>query len=725
MIDNPLHVAFLWHMHQPYYKDPITGIYRLPWVRLHAVKDYLDMLEILRGFPSIKQTFNLVPSLIEQIKDYEDPDVKDTFLQLSIKPAYSLTDMEKVFLLENFFLANWETMIKPLPRYYELLRKRGLRSWGGEIKDTLKYFNEKDFLDLQVLFNLSWIDPLFRETEKDLRDITKKKEGYTEEEKLIVLNKQSELIKRIIPTYRELMEAGRIELSTSPFWHPILPLLFDTDEARVSMPDIRLPRRRFQHPEDARMQIEKALNYFEKTFGKMPEGMWPSEGGVSEATLKAMKDTGIKWVASDEEVLGKSIGKALRDRTGQIAEPALLYKPYRFSDVYIFFRDHGLSDLIGFVYSGWSPQDAAKDLIKHFLSVYQSLSKGNYIVPIILDGENAWEYYKNDGRDFLLYLYEGLQKEERLKTITFSEYLKEYPDAEPLQRLHSGSWIYANFRTWLGHEEDNLAWDYLKEARDTLTEFAKQNPDKDLSNAWRSIYVAEGSDWNWWYGDEHLSETQKEFDELYRANLIKVYREIGKEPPSHLYIPILIVDRAVAPKRVIKGFISPKFDGVVTSYFEWYESACLEVGKTGGSMHKTESLLSDIYYGFDLHNLFLRIDPRLPFSGFPEGSSIFIYFLRPFEFKLEIQIKGNYKAELFKKLQTQWHKVSDITQLAIADIVEIGIPFADINVKQGEELNLFITVSRHFGTVEIERSPWRGYISLISPTPEFPAIMWY
>ncbi|MBI4824032.1 MAG: hypothetical protein HY805_07380 [Nitrospirae bacterium] len=724
MTNDPLNVAFLWHMHQPYYKDPFTGSYILPWVRLHAVKDYLDMVEILSGFPSIKQTFNLVPSLLEQIKDYSEGNVVETYLDIAGKEADSLTNEDKAFMLENFFYANWKTMIKPFPRYHELLRMRGLRFSKGEAKSTLRYFDKKDFLDLQVLFNLAWIDPLFRQTDKELSEIVDKGSGYTGNDKAVVLGKQFEIIGKILPRYKELWDAGQIELSTSAYYHPILPLLQDTDEAKKSTPDIRLPKRRFMHPEDAVWQIKNAMDYFQRVFGKKPFGMWPPEGSVSESVLKAMRNEGINWTATDEEVLGISISKPMRDKAGHIAEPNILYKAYRFSDVNIIFRDHGLSDLIGFVYSSWNPRDAAKDLIKNLIGIQKTLRESSrYIVPIILDGENAWEYYRNDGRDFLLYLYEGIEKEERLRTVTVSEYLMEHPDSEPLERLHSGSWIYANFKTWIGHEEDNLSWDYLLETRDSLSEFQSQHPSENLSKAWRAIYIAEGSDWNWWYGDEHLSETQKEFDELYRANLIKVYREIGKEPPSHLYIPILKADRAVLPKKTIRGFISPKMDGIVTSYFEWYQSASMDVGKSGGSMHKAESLLSEIHYGFNLDNLFLRLDPKLPFREFPEGSTLSIFFLKPDGFKVDVTLTDKLEAGLFEKSGEIWQKKIDIADVAIDEIFEIGIPFSSLDVKPSDEVALSISVNKEGD--EIERCPWRGYISLIAPTADFEAIMWY
>ncbi|OGW30633.1 MAG: hypothetical protein A2X54_04740 [Nitrospirae bacterium GWF2_44_13] len=724
MTGNPLYIAFLWHMHQPYYKDPFTGIYRLPWVRLHGTKDYLDMVEILEDFPEIRQTFNLVPSLLEQLRDYTENNATDVYLSLTMKNPQDLTDADKIFILENFFLANWDNMIRPFPRYYELLVKRGLRFIKGELTRTIKYFSVHDFLDLQVLFNLSWIDPMYRRKDPFLSELAKKGKGYTEDEKKLLIEKQFEILKRIIPKYKELNAKGQIELSASPFYHPILPLLWDTDLSKIAMPHIRLPQKRFSNPEDAVKQIKDATGYFEKTFGYKPAGMWPSEGSVSEDVIRAVNAEGIKWVATDEGILANSLDIRLRDYSGSITDPSRFYRPYSFSDVSIIFRDHKLSDLIGFVYSEWEPKNAADDLINRLLDIRSSLPHDRpYIVPIILDGENAWEHFRNDGHDFLRCLYERLSNEKLLKAVTVSEFLK-YDAGEKLGKLHAGSWINANYSIWIGHEEDNIAWDYLNDTRTDLEAFTKLNPCKPVDEAWQAIYVAEGSDWNWWYGDEHQTETQEEFDELFRLNLMKVYKVIGKETPPNLFVPVLRENRAISPEVIIRGFINPKIDGLVTSYYEWYQGAHLAVGKSGGSMHRAESLVSHIYYGFNQSTLFLRIDPKTSINDFPPDTTFSINIAKPFAFRVNVAYRdGIVQPGLFEKKNGEWEKIKDITEAAMQDILEIAIPFKDIKAKAEDELSLFITAYR--GNEEIERCPWRGNISITVPTPDFEATMWY
>ncbi|MFH1025742.1 MAG: glycoside hydrolase family 57 protein, partial [Nitrospirota bacterium] len=386
MTDSPLYISFLWHMHQPFYKDPFTGMYRLPWVRLHGTKDYLDMAEILLDFPDIKQTFNFTPSLLEQIIDYAEHQAGDRYLELSLKKASELNIEDRTFILENFFLANWEHMIKPFPRYFELLMKRGSHLIRSELKRMTQYFSVSDFRDLQVLFNLCWIDPMFRKKDPFLSMLVDKGRDFTEEDKVLLLEKQLDLLKKIIPCYKEMVTEDRIELSVSPFYHPILPLLCDTNAAKIALPDVRLPQKRFSHPEDAQRQIRMGIEYFEKVFGYRPVGMWPSEGSVSEEVLRLVSREGIRWIGTDEDILSLSLGRPLRDSSRNVVDPRSLYSPHLFEDVSIVFRDHSLSDLIGFEYAKWDPGKAAEDLLAKLIRIWRSVPKDKpYLVSIILD----------------------------------------------------------------------------------------------------------------------------------------------------------------------------------------------------------------------------------------------------------------------------------------------------------------------------------------------------
>jgi len=732
MSDHPLYIAFVWHMHQPYYKDDITGSYILPWVRMHGIKDYYNMPSHLADFPDIHQTFNLVPSLLKQITDYVDNNATDKFLILTLKPASELNQDDKLFLLKNSFMANWDTMIKPYPGYWQLLDRRGYSVSPDDLKNATRYYTKQDYLDLQVWFNLTWFGPLFKQKDPFLQGLIQKGSGFSEKEKSLLIKKQREIMALIIPEYRRMEENGRIELTTTPFYHPILPLLLDTDLAKVAVPDIRLPAERFAHPEDARMQIERAITYHENLFGSRPSGMWPSEGSVAEEIVPLLADAGIKWIGSDEGVLARSLGKNIeRDFAGVMKNPEVLYKPYLAGKgdkrVSIVFRDHTLSDLIGFVYSKWDYKNAVHDLLDRLHRVRRGMSNGPNLVSIILDGENAWEYYQNDGRDFFLYLYERLSGEQGLRCVTVGEYLREHPAEESLERLHAGSWINANYRVWIGHEEDNRAWDLLSQTRRALTEFASRDGDSDkLAKAWEEIYIAEGSDWCWWYGDDHFSENDEEFDLLFRTHLMNVYRFIGLDVPDELQISILREDRQALPTVELTAFISPTIDGQVTNYFEWLPAGFYDVSQGGGAMHRGASIITHIYYGFDLKNMFFRLDP----SGSLKDEKVtdlafFINFLNPKGIDVEIRIiphERRVSAILYRGETGTRQQSAVINTVAVNDIIELAVPFDLLGVKPNDEIQIFVTVERSGS--EVEKWPFRGYIQFKVPTDDFEAMMW-
>ncbi|HTF99121.1 MAG TPA: glycoside hydrolase family 57 protein [Nitrospirota bacterium] len=732
MADHPLSIAFVWHMHQPYYKDDITGSYILPWVRMHGIKDYYDMPAILGNFPAIHQTFNLVPSLLKQIRDYVENHAEDKFLALTLKPAAELDREEKLFLLKNSFLANWDTMIRPYPAYWQLLDRRGYSVSPNDLQNATRYFSTQDYLDLQVWFNLTWFDPLFKQSDAFLQGLLRKGSGYTENEKKILVDKQREIMSLIIPEYRKLAQEGRIELTTTPFYHPILPLLYDTDLAKVAVPDIRLPSSRFAHPEDAHAQIQQALIYHEKLFGSRPSGMWPSEGSVAEEIIPLIADAGIRWIGTDEGVLSRSLGVHIdRDFAGNMKNPEVLYKPYLAGKgdkrVAIIFRDHTLSDLIGFVYSKWDYKNAVHDLIDRLHRVRRSLSGGPHLVSIILDGENAWEYYQNDGRDFFLYLYERLSAEQGLRCVTVGEYLQEHPAETAIERLHAGSWINANYRVWIGHEEDNQAWDLLEQTRSALTDYAGRGGDPDkLAKAWEEIYIAEGSDWCWWYGDDHYSENDAEFDLLFRTHLLNVYRIIGLDSPDELQISILREDRQALPTVELTAFISPTIDGIVTNYFEWLPAGYYDVSQGGGAMHRGASIITHIYYGFDLANMFLRVDPSSSLKDEKVGElGFFVNFLNPKGIDVEIRItpqEHRVNAELFQGENGSRSRRAVINTVAAQDIIELAVPFELLGAKPNDEIQFFMTVERSGS--EIEKWPYRGYIQFKVPTDDFEAMMW-
>src|SRR5438874_2209149 len=608
-----IRLVFLWHMHQPFYKDLVTGEYRLPWVRMHALKDYYGMVKLLDEFPLVHQNFNLVPSLIAQINDYVAGTAKDAWRDVIRKPASDLTAEEKVFAVTYLFQANQTNQIARYPRYLELLDKRAANKSADRAADG---FNRQDITDLQVLSQLAWFDEFFLE-EPEVAALIEKQRHFNAADKEALLKWETRLLASVIPAYHAASARGGVELSTTPFYHPILPLLCDTNNGRISSPGLALPRHRFLQPNDALEQMRRAIEFHEQTFGHRPAGMWPSEGSVSDEVLTLARQLGLKWLATDEGVLGRSTRSFFeRNAAGDLTPDSAqrLYRVYRHGEgddsVSLLFRDHNLSDLIGFVYSGMSAKEAAAHFVKSIKTSAQPvLAAGRHaIVPIILDGENAWEHFPASGREFLRRLYDAIQSDSQIEPLTISEILARTSDATPLASLVPGSWINANFNVWIGAPEDNLAWDYLAEAREFYERHSQNATEESRRLAYEELLIAEGSDWNWWYGPEHHSANDRDFDELYRNHLSNVYRLLGANPPDHLHYPISAETIGKTHTIPQTAFISPQISSPNIGYFDWLGAASFTADRRGSSMHGKKFLLERAYAGIKAQDFSFRVD---------------------------------------------------------------------------------------------------------------------
>ena len=608
-----LRVILIWHQHQPFYKDLVTGEYRLPWVRLHALKDYYGMVKLLDEFPKVHQNFNLVPSLIVQIQDYVDGTAHDPFLDVAAKPAKELTEDERRFALQYLFQANPQNVIGRYPRYRELWER--FREHGDHPDRAERYFQTQDFTDLQVLSQIAWFDEFFLE-EKDIAALVAKGHHYSLDDQKFVIARERELLARVLPAHAEAAKKGSIEISATPFYHPILPLVCDTTVGAVSSPGLPLPQNRFRHAEDAREQLVKGLDLHEKVFGIRPKGVWPSEGSVSEEVLAIASSVGVQWMATDEGVLGRSTGSFFaRDGSGHLPtnQAEKLYNIHSYEKgstaMHMVFRDHTISDLIGFVYSGMPPAEAARHLINNIKEAAKPvLAKGrDAVVSIILDGENAWEYYPKSGREFLRRFYDGLQHEPGMEAVTISEAISRHRDFNQMTSLVPGSWINANFNVWIGAPEDNRAWDYLHHAREFYAQNAARASEAQRKLAFDEILIAEGSDWNWWYGPEHHSANDRDFDELYRKHLSNVYQALGASPPDYLAQPITGAE--VRPAFIPQSaYIHPRVAGDKVRYFEWMGAAVYTADHRAGAMHGKQFLLDAVYAGIDATSLYGRLD---------------------------------------------------------------------------------------------------------------------
>ncbi len=497
-----LSIAFYWHMHQPVYQLEPTGDYLMPWVRLHAVKDYLDMLTILDRHPGIKLNFNFVPVLLDSLIDYGEKGMHDLHSRFTV--CETLDEDDKTFILNNFFDSNYETMIAPSPAYSALYEKRGK-------------FTEQDYFDLMALFNLAWTDPVYQQEYPELKALVQKQRGYTFEDRKKIIDIHRDIIRKIIPAYKKFVAENKIEITASPYYHPILPVLINKG-----------------WQDDARAQIKKGLDRVEEILGKRPQGMWCSEQSISPETLALLKEQGVKWTVGDEGILSSSINfEFVRDFQGYMEDPYRLLKTYRYNDVNIVFRNATHANLISFEYYK-DPQSAAAnnlyDRIKTIQSKLLSSPDSNHLLTIAMDGENCWEFYQNDGAQFLDKLYELIENDESLETVLLSDYIAA-DTPKKLNKLAAGSWINRNFKLWIDEPVKDLAWDYLERVKSDLAA-------EDNRLAQREVYIAEGSDWFWWYGKPNDSGKDALFDYIFREHLKNVYMYSGLEAPEFLDQPI-------------------------------------------------------------------------------------------------------------------------------------------------------------------------------------------
>jgi alpha-amylase/alpha-mannosidase (GH57 family) len=686
-------------MHQPFYKDLVSGEYKLPWTRMHALKDYYGMVSILEEFPKIRQTFNLVPSMMAQVAEYAAGKAVDPFLEAALKPSESLTDADRAFLLRHSFYSDPQRMIYRHPRYGELFNAWQVqRASGGRV-----LFSAQDFRDLQVWSQLAWFDEEFQEKDPEVREWVRRGRDFTLADQLRMGEKQRELVGRVLPEYRARAALGQIEISTTPYYHPILPLLCDSDIAAVSHPGVPLPPR-FRYPDDARWQLVLAREYIARQFGVAPAGLWPSEGSVSDEVLALAADTGFSWAATDSGVLSRTLNQTVGvDR---------LYRPFQWRQggrpLGVIFRDHMLSDLIGFVYSKMDAAAAAEDFLSRIRDNCAGiLATGrDALAPIILDGENAWEYYDRNGRPFFRELYRRISEDQRMAAVTVSEAFQLMP-AEPLDHIFPGSWINANFDVWIGAEEDNQAWTQLLRARETFDRTAGV-PEERRRLAFEELLIAEGSDWCWWYGPEHDSANRPEFDQLFRSHLANIYRFLDLAPPEELSRPILRIE---APAVLIEpsGPVTPLIDGESTSYFEWLGAGIYRVDERSGSMHGKIFLVKEMQFGTDGANFYLRLDFH---PGYEQN-------LAGIEAKVNVgQIAGPARTVAIRF----GHGSAALADAdlpgaacAFARILEVRIPLAPLGVSGGAGLRFQCSLWQ--GGLPMDAVPQQGWLELRTTDP--------
>jgi alpha-amylase/alpha-mannosidase (GH57 family) len=686
-------LALLWHMHQPYYEDLASGEHILPWVRLHAIKDYPGMVTLLSEFPGMRVTFNLVPSLLTQIDAFAAGRAHDPHLLIGLKPADSLDPSERAFLVANGFHAPVDRVIRPNPRYAELHARRR----------QPETFTTEDLRDLQVWHKLVWMDPDWRERDQRLGDLLAKGRNYSEEDKATLHAVELELIGSVVPAYKAAAETGRVELSTSPFYHPILPLLCDSDVHFRAHPQSELPPKLFTYPDDARVQLTRAIEFHTGMFGSRPRGVWPSEGAVSDEAVRLMAQQGCTWAASDGGILARSLGREVT--------PTDLYRPYQVgpekAGLTMLFRDQRLSDLIGFTYQSWEPEAAAEHFLGQLREAGQRFAgdapEEEPTVAIILDGENAWEHYSGGGRPFLRALYQRLQDAPDITTVTMSEAASA--PSRPLPSLFPGSWINSDFYIWAGHRDDHRAWRQLAAARAALDAASPSLTDEGRNRAREELLIAEGSDWFWWYGDDHSSANDREFDDLFRRHLRNVYQALQITTPDELHVTNISTMPVAADRLMVARQARPPIDGLAHEV-DWLGSA--EILQKRGAMHQaTPRLIGRLRVALDGSEVYFRLD----------GASL-VRRLVAGELDLAVLV-GDPHTQRVALLKDR----PDGPRFTAVEAVTAAVPFAALGATAGERLCIAVLITDAAGH-SVEQCPEGDLLEITVPAESDHRAQW-
>ena len=695
--------CLLLHMHQPQYENPETGRAELPWVRLHGARAYLDVASLLAEYEEMKLTVNFVPSLVAQL-EHVVGGARDRWLEVALKSEGDWTPEERHFLLRSHFSLHWSRQVDVRPRYRDLLDKRGRQPSNAEDATRVALFSDRELRDLTVLFNLAWIGFAARKNDHDLEALENRGADYTLEDLHLVAERQRAACARVFELYRKLAERQQIELSASPFYHPIIPLLVSSDQARRSQPNAELPL--FSYPSDADAQIAKGRDAHARAFGAAPRGMWPPEGSVSPEAVAAYARANIGWLATDEGNLWRSLQMSERP-----AAPGDLYRSYRYADVDLLFRDRELSDRIGFVYAHTDAESAALDLIDSACARVETStapSQEPALVPIFLDGENPWESYAGAGEPFLRALFAQLCAHDSLRPQTISGHLGSTTRVD-LAALHSGSWIDSDFHIWIGDPVKNCAWRALSRARRTFAEATRQAPN---DAAFEHLLAAEGSDWFWWFGEPFHSAEDALFDQLFRAHLQSAYRALGVEPPTALEQSILSqagqpsTERAGQPPR---GPIQPRIAAdAQDSFYDWVGAGIFEIAR--GAAMADHPFIERIHYGWDSDRLYFRFDPE------PSRNAEFLSL----QFHIDLSI-----ADVDHRVITdheQWRLGDQQGPVASRRYTALALPLSALNLTAGGTVALGLSILREDRVVA--RYPSDGAFTISVPAERLTPSEW-
>ena len=707
-------------MHQPVYE--LEGTYLMPWVRLHAVKDYLDMALYLEKFPKLKLNFDVVPALLDSIIDYAENGYQDIHSELTIADTDKLTQDEKAFILNNFFSAKYETMIFKNETFRYLYQKR----FSSETVLSPE-FSAQDLSDLMAVFNLVWIDPIHFDRYPRLKELWDKSSGYTREDRIEIIEIQNQIIREIIPTYKKYIQTGRIELTASPYYHPILPVMLDMKTTLRGAKTTEYLPSTLGMTDDAKYQVKSAIRRIEEIFGVKPKGMWPPELCIGPKTLNLFAKEGIEWTISDEGILSNSIGfDFIRDFKGNLNDPYHLLQVYNYktkdSEIDIIFRDRSIPNLINFEYAGINPEMAAGDLYEKIKTIQNKLlasPDNNHLLTIAADAENCWENYQNDGIEFLEQIYSLIENDDSLETVLISDYIKKNKRKKPLKRLAQGSWIDKTFQFWIGDSEKNKAWAYLKHAKDKLKEVLKQHKqDADIDTAQRELMIAQGSDWFWWYGEPNNSGQDFLFDYMFRERLKNIYAALNLKAPREL--DSSIISKVEIPFKLPKRNFTPSMDGSSLSVKDWVNAGTMSL--LDGPVFRENKNVDKIDFGCDATNIYFRlhVNKGSGEKSFAERINQFYIYMRnatrmcerahirlisktdnpypilteKFEHELTLTLVKDklYPPRLTVVLHPDMWTLDnpDGIDIVYDDVIDISIPFDKLGVRRGEKVEFFM-----------------------------------
>ena len=706
-------------MHQPVYE--IEGTYLMPWARLHAVKDYLDMILVLEKFPNLKLNFDVVPALMDTIVNYING-YHDIHSELTVSDTEKLSDEEKSFILNNFFSPKFETMLYKSENYKALYQKR----FSKDVCD-INDFSAQELSDLMALFNLVWIDPVHDDRYPRIKELWKKQYNYTLEDRIEIINIHRQIIKEIIPTYKKYIDEGRIELTTSAYYHSILPILIDLKASTKNTFTTEGLPPTLGMLDDARKQIRMALDKVEEIMGVRPKGFWPPELCLGPKTLNLLAKEGIEWTISDEGILSDSINfDFIRDFKGNLNDPYHLTKVYEYQTktkpINVIFRDRSIPNLINFEYAGIDSKMAANDLFDKIKVIQNKLLVSpdqTHLLTIALDGENCWENYQNDGNDFLSNIYSLIESDEALETVLISDYIQKDKHKKTLNKIYSGSWIDKTFQYWIGEPTKNKAWSYLKHTKDVYEAFAKQNKNyPHLDAAYRELMIAQGSDWFWWYGEPNNSGQDFVFDYMFRERLKNVYLILGIEPPE--YLNTSLITKVEMPLKHPVRSISPRMDGLAESMDDWYYSG--NISLLDGPVFRESKNVDKILFGCDSDNIYFRLNVNKGGSEtaiISKISQFYIYLRNASDVKNRAFIRLISKTDNpYPILQEKFeHEIAltlikdtlypprlatclhpnictlanhEEVNIVYKDVIDLTIPFNMLGIKKGETVEFFL-----------------------------------